>query len=134
MLSKYVNFADVFSPKLVVELWEHGISNYTIKLVDDRQFPYGSIDSLGLVKLETLKAYIKNNLANNFIRLLKSITRAAILFDKKLDGKLRLCVDYQGLNNLTIKNRYLLPLVGELLDQLGRVWHFIQLNLTNIYH
>ena len=68
------------------------------------------------MELETLKAYIKNNLANRFIRPSKSLAGALILFDKKPDGSLRLYVDYQGLNNLTIKNWYPLPLVGELLD------------------
>ncbi len=43
-------------------------------------------------------------------------------------------MDYQGLNNLTIKNWYLLPLVGESLDQLVRAQRFTQLDLTNAYH
>ena len=64
-------------------------------------------------------AYIKTNPANSFIKLFKFFTEAPILFEKKPDGSLRLCVDYQSLNNLTIKNQYLLPLVWELLDQRG---------------
>ncbi len=72
------------------------------------------------MELETLKAYIKNNLASDFIKPSKSPAGALILFDKKPDGSLRLCVDYRGLNNLTINNWYPLPLVGESLDQLGR--------------
>ena len=72
--------------------------------------------SLGLVELETLKTYIETNLKNSFIRYSKSPGGASIFFDKKLDGSLRLCVDYRGLNNLTIKNRYLLLLVREFLD------------------
>ncbi len=115
--SEYADFADIFSPKLAAELSEHtGINDYAIELEDDRQPPYGPIYSLGPVELETLKAYIENNLASGFIRSSKSPARALIFFDKKLDGSLRLCVDYRGLNNLTIKNRYPLPLVGELLD------------------
>ena len=66
-----------------------------------------------------LKTYIKNNLANDFIRSLKFFVRVPIFFDKKPDGSLRLCIDYQGLNNLTIKNWYLLSLVNKLLNQLG---------------
>ncbi len=68
--------------------------------------------------------YIKNNLANDFIRPSKSPTRAPIIFNKKPDKSLQLCVDYQDLNNLIIKNHYPLPLVGELLDRLGRVYCF----------
>ncbi len=86
------------------------------------------------MELETLKAYIENNLASGFIKASKSLAGAPILFDKKPDGSLRLCVDYRGLNNLTIKNRYPLLLVKESLDRLGRARRFTQLDLTNAYH
>ncbi len=76
------------------------------------------------MELETLKAYINNNLTSGFIWPSKSPAGAPILFDKKPDGSLRLYVDYQGLNNLTIKDWYLLPLVGESLDRLGRARRF----------
>ncbi len=68
------------------------------------------------MELMILKIYIENNLANVFIRLSKFSTRASIFYDRKLDRSLQLCIDYQGLNNLTIKNRYPLPLVRKLLD------------------
>ncbi len=120
MPSEYADFTDIFFPKLAVELLEHtGINNHAIELLDNWQPPYGPIYSLESVELQILKTYIKNNLANGFIRSSKSPTEASIFFDKKPDGSLRLCVDYQGLNNLTIKNWYPLPLVGESLDRLG---------------
>ncbi len=123
--SKYVDFADIFSPKLAAELPEDtGINDHAIELVDDWQPSYTSIYSLGPMELETLKAYIENNLANGFIRCSKFLTKTPILFDKNPDSSLRLCVDYWGLNNLTIKNRYILSLVGESLDWLGRAQHF----------
>ena len=86
------------------------------------------------MELETLKAYIETNLANGFIRPSKSPAGAPILFDWKSDGSLWLCVNYRGLNNLTIKNRYPLPLIGESLDRLGRAKRFTQLDLTSAYH
>ena len=46
------------------------------------------------MELEILKAYIENNLSNNFIRPFKSPVEAFILFNKQLDSSLRLCVDY----------------------------------------
>ncbi len=135
VLSKYADFADVFSPKLATELPEHtGINNHAIKLVDDWQPPYGPIYSLGLIEREILKAYIENHLASNFIQPFKSPAKALILFDKKPDSSLKLCMDYWGLNNLTIKNWYPLPLIRELLDQLGQTQYFSQLNLINVYH
>ncbi len=120
MLSGYTDFVDVFLSKLVVELPKNmGINDHAIKLVDDWHPLYGPIYSLGLVELETLKAYIENNLANGFIWSFKFFIKALIFFNKNLNGSLRLYVDYWGLNNLTIKNRYLLFLVGKSLDQLG---------------
>ena len=133
--AKYLDFADVFSPDLTTKLLEHiEINTYAIDLKEGKQPPYGSIHSLGPVELETLKIYIETNLANSFIRPSKSPAGAPILFDKKPDGSLCLCVDYWGLNNITIKNRYPLPLVGESLDRLGRAKRFTQLDLTSAYH
>ena len=118
-----------------VELLENTeINEHAIKLEEDKQPPFGPIYSLGPVELETLKTYIKINLANGFIRPSKSPAGAPILFDRKPDGSLHLCVDYRGFNNITIKNRYPLPLIGESLDRLGRAKRFTQLDLTNAYH
>ena len=86
------------------------------------------------MELETLKAYIETNLANRFIKPSKSPTGARILFDRKSDGSLRLCVNYQGLNNLTIINRYPLQLIGESLDRLRRAKQFTQLNFISAYY
>ena len=117
--AKYSNFTDIFSLDLASELLKHTkINDHTIELVNGQQPPNRSIYSLRPVELETQKTYIKINLANRFIRLSKSPTGTPILFGRMLDGSLRLCIDYQGFNNLTIKNRYLLPLIGELLDRL----------------
>ena len=135
VLNKYTEFVDVFSPKLAAELSKHTrINNHAIKLVDDWQSLYGPIYSLSLMELETLKVYIKNNLANSFIRSSKSFTRAPIFFDKKLDKNLKFCIDYRSFNNLTIKNWYPLPLVGELLNWFGWAQCFTQINLINAYY
>ena len=123
--AEYLDFADVFSPDLASELPKYTeINDHVIELVDSQQPPYKPIYSLGPVELETLKAYIETNLANGFIRLSKSPAGAPILFDYKSNGSLRLYVDYWGFNNLTIKNKYLLPLIEELLDRLRRVKQF----------
>ena len=117
---KYSDFADVFSEKSANVLPERtGANKHAIKLENGNQPPYGSIYSLGLVELETPKSYIKTNLANSFIQALKSPVSAPILFVRKPNDSLRMCVNYWGLNNLTIKNRYLLPLISESLDRLG---------------
>ena len=111
-----------------------GINEHAIKLQDGKQPPYRPIYRLGPVELETLKTYIETHLKIGFIRPSKSPAGALILFDKKSDNSLRLCVNYRGLHNLTIKNRYPLPLIGEVLDRLGRAKQFTQLDLTSAYH
>ena len=124
--AKYSDFADVFSLDLASKLLKYNeINDHAIDLVEGcQQPPYGPIYSLGPVELETLKAYIETNLAHGFIRPFKSPVGTPILFDRKSDGSLRLCVNYRGLNNLTIKNRYPLPLIKKLLDKLGRARRF----------
>ena len=133
--AEYSDFADVFSPNLASKLPKHtGINDHAIELVEGQQPPYGPIYSLGPVELETLKTYIETNLANRFIRPSKFSAGALILFNRKSDSFFRLCVHYQGLNNLTIKNRYPLLLIGELLDRLGRAKQFTQFDLTSAYY
>ena len=133
--TEYSDFSDVFSEEKASILPEATeLNQHAIELQEGQQPPYGPIYSLGPVELEMLKTYIKTNLANGFIRPSKSPAGALILFVGKPDGSLRLCVDYRGLNNLTIKNQYPLPLIGESLDRLGRAKRFTQLDLTSAYH
>lgn len=120
LLIEYSNFTDVFSKKSAVVLLEHTeIKTHAIDLEESKQPYYGLIYSLRPVELETLKIYIENNLANHFIRLFMSSARTPIWFNKKPDGSLWLYINYQGFNNITIKNQYLLLLVSKFLDQLG---------------
>ena len=66
-----------------------------------------------------MKIYIKINLANGFIWSSKFPAGTLIFLNQKLDKSFRLCVDYWGFNNITIKNRYLLPFIDESLNWLG---------------
>ena len=130
--TKYSDYTDIFWSELAVKLPEHtNINDHAIELENGKWLLYSPIYSLGPMVLETLKAYIKTNLANGFIKLFKSPARAPIFFDPKPNGSLCLCIDYCNLNNLIIKNRYLLPLISKSLDCLGRAKRFTQLNLTN---
>ena len=105
VLSRYTNFTNIFSSKFAIKFFKYTkINNYTIELIDDQQSFYCLIYSLGSVNLEIFKIYIKNNLVNSFIRSFKSPTKAPIFFKKKLYKSLRLYVNYQKVNNPTIKN------------------------------
>ena len=70
------------------------------------------------VELEELKKQLQELLDKGFIRPSVSPWGAPVLFVKKKDGSLRLCIDYRLLNKATIKNKYPLPRIDDLLDQL----------------
>ena len=73
-------------------------------------------------------------LANGFIRPSKSPAPAPVMFVKKPDGKLRLVLHFRGLKKVTVKNRYPLPLIPEMLDRLHKAKVFTKIDLHNTYH
>ena len=85
-------------------------------------------------ELRELKAQLEELLSKGFIRPSISPWGAPVLFMKKKDGSLRLCIDYRQLNRVTIRNQYPLPRIDELFDQLqgSRVYSKIDLRLG--YH
>jgi hypothetical protein len=131
---KYSEFADVFSKENADILPEHRPYDCPIDLQENAQPPFGPIYNLSQPELKALREYIDENLAKGFIRHSKSPAGAPILFVKKKDGSLRLCVDYRGLNALTIRNRYPLPLIPQLLDQLSQAKIFTKIDLRGAYN
>lgn len=81
-----------------------------------------------------LREYIEDAQKKGWIRPSQSPAGAPIMFVPKKGGGLRLCVDYRGLNNVTIKDRTPLPLISETLDRLRRAKIFTQLDLKDAYH
>ena len=135
VMVEYSDYKNIFSAKNIMELLENNRMNeHTIELEEDKQPLFKPIYSLSPVELEILKTYIETNMANGFIFCCKSPTGTLILFDKKPDESLHLCVNYRSLNNITIKNWYPLPLIEEIFDWLGRPMRFTQLDLTNTYY
>ena len=102
---KYADFSDVvFKESAAVLPKCSDMNKHVIDLEPGKQLAYGPIYSLGPIELETLNTYIEINLTNGFIQSSKSPTEAFIFFVRKPDRSLCLCMDYRGLNNLTIKN------------------------------
>ena len=64
-----------------------------------------------------MKTYFTNYLANGFIRPSKSLAAALVMFVKRPDDKVCLVKDYRGLNRVTVKNRFSLPLIPDVLDR-----------------
>jgi hypothetical protein len=80
-------------------------------------------------ELKALKEYIEENMTKGFIQASSSPAGAPVLFVKKAEGSSRLCVDYRGLNEVTIKNRYPLPLIRKTLDCLAKAKWYTKLDL-----
>ena len=81
-----------------------------------------------------LQAQIDDLLAQGHIRPSTSPYGAPVLFVPKKDGRWRMCVDYRALNKQTIRDRYPLPRIDDLLDRLGQAKHFTTLDLASGYH
>ncbi|MBW0587838.1 hypothetical protein O181_127553, partial [Austropuccinia psidii MF-1] len=104
----YHQYLDVFSKVKAEKLPPHCACDHHIEL-EGLLPPIGVIYSLSNQESETLRAYISENVEKGFIRPSSSSTGAPVLFVKKKDGGLRLCVDYRKLNAVTRKNRYPVP-------------------------
>ena len=82
----------------------------------------------------TLREFIDENTRTGLIRPSKSPCGAPVLFVKKKDGSLRLCVDYWGLNRITHKDRYPIPLIMDLLDAPIKARVYSKIDLRSAYH
>ena len=89
---------------------------------------------MALVKLKELKDQLQDLLDKGFIRPSTSPWGAPVLFVKKKDGSLRLCIDYRQLNKVTVKNKYPLPRIDDLFDQLQGAQCFSKVDLHLGYH
>ena len=99
---------------------KHKPWDYSIPLQEGKQPTFGPIYSLLEAENQALREYLDDNLEKGFIRKSTSPAGHPILFVPKKNGKLRLCVDYRALNNITIKNRYPLPRIDEITDRLHK--------------
>jgi hypothetical protein len=84
--------------------------------------------------LEALREYIDKMLQKGFIRRSKSPAGYPVLFIPKKNRKLRPCINYQKLNDITIKNQYPLPNIRELQDRLAHAEIFTALDLQGAYN
>ena len=125
-------FPDVFGdvPGLPPER-EH---EHRIKLEQDAKPPFRPLIRMSPSELEESRKQIKEFMEKGHVRASKSPYSAPAIFVRKKDGTLRMCIDYCALNKLTIKDRYPIPRIDELLDELGGARVFTKLDLRSGYH
>jgi len=134
ILSEYHEFADVFSKTKAEVLSPHRSYDLKINLEEGTQPPVGPIYSLSASEQEALKEFIEENLNTGFIQPISSSHGALVLFVKKKDSSLCLCVNFCSLNHISKKNHYPLPLISDLLDSPRKARVYSKINLCHAYH
>jgi hypothetical protein len=108
--------------------------DYAIDVVLDATLPFRPLYNLLPRELEALEEFIHNRLEKGHIRESMSPAGALVIFTPKKDSTLQLCVDYQGLNAIIVKNCYPIPLISELLNYLYGAKVFSKLDLLDAYY
>ncbi|MBW0542569.1 hypothetical protein O181_082284 [Austropuccinia psidii MF-1] len=131
--SLYHQYLDLFSTVKAAKLPPHHACDHHIEL-DGSLPPVGVIYSLQNQESDTLRAYILDNLEKGFILQSSSSTGAPVLFFKKKDGGLCLCVDHLKLNAVTRKNKCLVPPMNQLLTVFDGSCIFSKVDLHGAYN
>ena len=132
--SEYHEFANVFNKTKAETLSPHHPYDLKINLEEGTQPLVSPIYSLSASEQEALKEFIEKNLNMGFIRPTSSPHSVPVLFVKKKDGSLYLCVDFRGLNCISKKDRYPLPLISDLLDSPRKAQVCSKIDLRHAYH
>jgi hypothetical protein len=114
-------------------LANHLLMQYIID-TGDVILPYSLIYKLLENELKILKDYLDENFERGYIQRFINSVGALILFVFKKDGGFHLCVDYRGLNKITVKNRHSFFLMREILDRLNGAAVYTKFDLKNIYY
>ena len=134
LIDHYKDYADIFSKEKIHALPEHSKYDHKISLEPGTMPPFGPIYPLSESEIRVIRKYLDEMLTSGKIVRSTSLAAAPILFVPKPDGMLRLCIDYRGLNKITIKNRYPLLLMNELRDRPGKARYFTKLDLRNGFY
>ncbi|GAW22450.1 hypothetical protein ANO14919_119870 [Xylariales sp. No.14919] len=131
---EYHDLIKVFYAAEAEKLPPHRSYDHKIELEPGKDPPSVRNRPFSQQELRVIKKYLDENLDKKFIRPSKSRAAAPLLLAKKPGGGVRVCVDYRGLNNVTIKNRYPLPLVRETLDALCNARYFTKLDVIAAFN
>ncbi|KAK3518313.1 hypothetical protein QTP86_003673, partial [Hemibagrus guttatus] len=132
--SQYMDFHMVFSEERAACLPHHQVWDCAIDLLPNASPPKGRIYPLSLPESKAMEEYIESSLAAGHIWPSTSPAAAGFFFVGKKDGGLRPCIDYRGLNAVTIRYPYALPLVPAALEQLRGAQVFTKLDLRSAYN
>ncbi|KAI0993325.1 hypothetical protein K3495_g14859 [Podosphaera aphanis] len=131
---QYHDYLDVFDKKQAEMLPPHRPWDHAIDLQHGKQPPAARPYSMNQNELKALRTYLEKELSKGFIRVSRSPAAAPVLFVKKSNGDLRFCIDYRGLNAITIRNRHSLPLISETLSQLSHARYYSKLDIISAFN
>jgi hypothetical protein len=123
------DFSDVFAQESFDSLLDRQMWDQAIKLIPDAKPANCKVYPISPLKQKELDAFIAEGLSTSCICLSKSPMAFPVFFIKKKDSALRFIQDYQALNVMTVKNRYPLPLINDLINQLKGARFFTKLNV-----
>ena len=124
----------LFTKKEADKLPPHRYIDHAIEIQKGKKPPFGPMYNMSNLELQALWKYLDENQRKGFIRPSSSSSASPVLFVRKPGGGLRFCVDYRRLNDITVKNRYPLPLIDETLRQLQSAKIFTRLDLRGAYN
>ncbi|XP_050924947.1 uncharacterized protein LOC108874699 [Lates calcarifer] len=131
---QYHDLQEVFSRDRAQSLPPHRPYDCSIDLLPGAPYPSSKLYNLSKPEREAMETYISDSLAAGLIRPSSSPLGAGFFFVEKKDKTLRPCVDYRGLNEITVKNKYPLPLIDSAFASLHQATIFTKLDLRNAYH
>ena len=125
--------------KVFIEILSDSLNMYDqmkhfIDLIKNKMSCIKSIYKMIQNKFTAIQDYLVSALKKKWIHSLNSFAKALMLFIKKLNESLCLCMNYHDFNEITVKNNYLLSLLSKTLNYFAHVRHFIKIDICNIYH
>lgn len=126
-------FAELMPDELPKELPPRRAHDHRIELEPGARPPAKAPYRMGPAELTELRAQLDELLAAGLIQPSRAPYGAPVLFQRKKDGSLRMCVDYRALNKVTVKNRYPVPNAADLFDRLYKAEYFSKLDLRSGY-
>lgn len=131
---EYHDISEVFNKDKALSLPPHRPYDCAITLFSGSTLPSSRLYNLSRPERAAMEKYIGDSLAAGLIRPSTSPVGAGFFFVGKKDGTLRPCIDFRPLNDITVKNKYPLPLISSAFEPLHGATIFTKLDLRNAYH
>lgn len=132
--AEYRDLVAAFMPQDADILPPHRSYDHKIELIPGGKVPYSKNRPLSPTELRVLKRWLDDNLVKGFIRPSRSSAASPILIAQKPGGGVRICVDFRGINNATLKSRYPIPLIRETLDSICKAKFFTKLDVIAAFN